>query len=158
LEGRRKRKNDEIDSKEDEEPTRKKPRCGVSKPLGTKPTVEISASNLAANRSPVTEMVGLLRELVEGVHDLTKVTQGLAGLRTQIFQQNAKLIQLGERQSYLAEKAMEKGTGSGSGACSETEKEESEIEGAKKDKGKLTKGKDETMKDEGDSDSGEEEE
>jgi hypothetical protein len=100
-------------------------------------------------------MVELLRELVEGVRELTKVTRGVAGLGIQIHQQNAKLIWFGERQSYLAEKAMEKGSGSGS----ETEKEESESEGAKRDKGKrkMTEGNDETMKDDGSLDSDEEE-
>jgi hypothetical protein len=96
LDWRRKRKSDEIDSEEDEEPTPKKSRSGGSKPSGTKPTVEISGSTLAANRSPVSEMVGLLRELVEGVRDLTKVTRGLAGLGQQMFHKNAKLIRLGE--------------------------------------------------------------
>jgi hypothetical protein len=154
LDGRRKRKNDEIDSEEDEEPTPKKPRSGVSKPSDIKLTVEISGPSLAANGSPVIEMVGLLWELVEGVRDLTKVTRGVAGLGTQIYQQNAKLIQLGERQSYLAEKAMKKGSVSGSEAG------ESGIEEERKDKGKgkATEEKDETMRSDGDSDSGEEEE
>jgi hypothetical protein len=73
LDWRRKHKNEEIDSEEDEELTPKKPRSEVSKLSGTKPTVEISGSNLAANRLPVTEMVGLLRELVEGSMTLRKL-------------------------------------------------------------------------------------
>jgi hypothetical protein len=96
LNGRRKRKNEEIDSKEEEEPTPKKPKVGGSKPSGSRLTVIISGTSQAANQSPVSEMVGLLRELVEGVQDLTKVTRGLAGIGQQMFQQNAKLIQLGE--------------------------------------------------------------
>jgi hypothetical protein len=104
----------------------------------------------------VTEMVGLLWELVEEVRELTKVTRGLSGLRVQMYQQNAKLIRLGERQSYLAEISMKKGSGSGL----ETEEEESESEGAEKDKGKgkASEGNDETLKDDGSSDSGDEEE
>jgi hypothetical protein len=155
LDARHKHKNDEVDSEEEKEPTPKKPRSGVSKPSGSIPTVEISGSTLAANRSPVIEMVGLLRELVEGVRDLTKVTWGLAGLGTQIYQQNAKLVWLGERQSYLAEQARKEGSGSGS----ETEKEDSENEGARKDKGKGKPigGNDETMKSVGSSGSDEEE-
>jgi hypothetical protein len=97
-------------------------------------------------------MVGLLRELVEGVRDLTKVTRGVAGLGVQIHQQNAKLIRLGERQSYLAERALKKGSGSGS----------DEGSGSKKDKGKgkakVTEDKEETMRSDGDSDEDEEEE
>jgi hypothetical protein len=149
LGGVRKRKSHEIDSKEDEEPTRKKLRSGVFKPSAIKPTAEISGPRLAANGSLVIEMVGLLRELVEGVRELMKVTQGVAGLRTQIYQQSAKLIQLGERQSYLDEKAMKMGLGLGS-----------EMEGAgwekDKGKGKASEGVDETMKSDRDSDSDEE--
>jgi hypothetical protein len=153
LEWRRKRKNEEVDSEEDEgEPTPKKLRNGGSKPSGSKPSVEITSSALGANKSPVTEMVGLLQELVEGVRDLTKVTRGVAGLGVQIHQQNAKLIRLGERQSYLAEKALAKGLGLGS----------EEGSGLKKDKGKgkaeVTEDKEEMMRSNGDSGSDEEEE
>jgi hypothetical protein len=112
LDARRKRKNEEVDS-DDNEPTPKKPKVGVSKPSGSQPTVVISGPSQAVKQQPVTEMVGILRELVEEVRGLTKVTRGLSGLGVQLYQQNAKLIQLGERQSYLAEKAMKKGSGSG---------------------------------------------
>jgi hypothetical protein len=98
---------------------------------------------------PTSGTVELLRELVSGVQDLTKVTQGLAGLGIQIFQQNAKLIRLEERQAYWAEKAMKEGSGSGS----EMEAEEMESEGAEidkgKGKGKVAEDKDETLKDNG---------
>jgi hypothetical protein len=156
LDGRWKGKNEEIDSEEEEEPMPKKAKVGGSLPSGSRPTVVISGPSQAANKQPVTEMVGLLRELVEGVRELTKVTWGVAGLGIQIHQQNAKLIQLRERQSYLAEKALERGSVS----VSETEVEEAENEGGKRDKGKgkATKGNDETLKDDGSSDSGEEEE
>jgi hypothetical protein len=107
-------------------------------------------------KQPVNEMVVLLWELVEGVRELTKVTQGVSGLGVQIYQQKVKLIRLGERQSYLAEKAMKKGLGLGS----EMEAGESGNEGVKKDKGKgkVTKGKNETMRSDGGSGFGEEEE
>jgi hypothetical protein len=152
LDWKRKRQNEEIDSEEDEEPTPKKPRTGGSKPSGSKPMVEISGSALSSNNSPVSEMVGLLRELVEGVRELTKVTRGVAGLGVQIHQQNAKLIRLGERQSYLAEKMTRKGV-SGSGSSSDAEGS-----GLRRDKGKgkMTEGIDETMKSDGDSGSEEE--
>jgi hypothetical protein len=111
LDGRWKQKNEEIDSKEEEEePTPKNAKVGGAKLSGSRPMVMILGSSQATNKSPVTEMVGLLRELVEGVQDLTKVSRGLAGLGKQIFQQNAKLVQLGERQLYLAEKAMKRGS------------------------------------------------
>jgi hypothetical protein len=83
LDAKRKRKNAEIES-DNEEPTPKKPKVAVSKPLGSRPTVKISGTTPAANKSPVSEMVGLLRELVEGVRELMKVTQGVAGLGVQI--------------------------------------------------------------------------
>jgi hypothetical protein len=93
--------------------------------------------------------------LVEEVRELAKITRGVSGLGVQIYQQNAKLVQLGERQSYLAEKALKRGSGSGSGA----EKSESEV--VKKDKGKgkakVTE-KDETMRSDGGSDSEEDSE
>jgi hypothetical protein len=142
LDAKRKHKDAEIDSEEDEEPTPKKPRGGAYKPSAVKPTVEISGPSLAASGLPVVDMVGLLWELVEGVRELTKVTRGVAGLGTQIYQQNVKLVRLGERQSYLAEKAL-KGSGSGSEAG------ESVIREVRKDKGKgkaeVTK-EDETMR------------
>jgi hypothetical protein len=149
-------KNEEIDSDDEEEPMPKKAKVRGSKPSGTKPTVVISWPSQAASKLPVTEMVGLLRELVQGVQDLTKVTRGLAGLGQQIFQQNVKLIRLGEMQSYLSEKAMKKGSGLGS----ETEKEELENEGAKRDKGKgkAIEGNDETLKDDRSLDLGDDEE
>jgi hypothetical protein len=144
LDVKRKRKDAEIDSEEDEEPTPKRPKTGGSKPSGPQPSVVISGPSLAA-KQPINEMVGLLRELVEEVRELTKVS----GLGVQIYQQNAKLVQLGERQSYLAERALKRGSGSGSGA------EESGIEEVRKDKGKgkakVTE-KDETMKSDGGSD------
>jgi hypothetical protein len=149
LDVKRKRKDVEINSEDDEEPTPKKLRGAAYKPSAVKPTVEISGSNLATSGSPVIEMVGLLRELVEGVRELTKVTRGVAVLGTQIYQQNAKLVRLGECQSYLAEKAL-KGSGSGSEAG------ESGIKEMRKDKGKgkaeVTE-KDETMRSDGGSDS-----
>jgi hypothetical protein len=80
----------------------------------------------------------------------------VSGLGVQIYQQNAKLVRLGERQLYLAEKALKRGSGSGSDA------EKLESEGVKKDKGtgKASEGVNETMKSDGgsDSDSGSEEE
>jgi hypothetical protein len=111
LDAKRKRKDTEIKSDEDEEPTPKKPRSGPLKPLAVRPTVEIPGPSLATSGLLVIEMVGLLRELVEGVRELTKVTRGVAGLGNQIYQQNAKLVRLGERQSYLAEKTL-RGSGS----------------------------------------------
>jgi hypothetical protein len=65
----------------------------------------ISGSSRAAEQQLTSEVVELLRELVEGVRDLTKVTWGLAGIGYQIFQQNVKLFRLGERQAYLEEQA-----------------------------------------------------
>jgi hypothetical protein len=120
----------------------KKQKVGGSKPSGSRPTVVISGSSSIADAEPTFETVELLWELVSGVQDLIKVTRGVSGLGVQIYQQNVKLIWLGERQSYLAEKAMKKGLGLVS---------EMEIEGAKKDKGKgkATEGNDETLKDDG---------
>jgi hypothetical protein len=153
LDDRRKRKNDEVDSEGDEEPTPKKPKVAISRPSGPKPTVNISGPTLAANQSPVAEMVTLLRELVGEVRELTKVTRGVSGLGVQIYQQNAKLIRLGERQSQLAERLVKKGSGTGS---------ESEGSGSRKDKGKgkaeVTGDKEETMRSDGDSEEEEEEE
>jgi hypothetical protein len=153
LGGIRKCKNNEIDSEEDEESTPKKPRVGGSKLSGSQPTVVIPGPSQAA-KQPVNKMVVLLRELVEGVRELTKVTRGMSGLGVQIYQQNVKLIRLGERQSYLAEKVLKGGSGSGL----EMEAERSGKEGAKKDKGKgkakMTEEKEETMRSDGDSRSG----
>jgi hypothetical protein len=104
LDIKRKRKDAEIDSEEDEEPTPKRPRGGAYKPSAMKPTVEISGPSLATQQ-PMNEMVGLLRELVEEVRELRKITRGVSGLGVQIYRQNAKLVRLGEWQSYLAEKA-----------------------------------------------------
>jgi hypothetical protein len=154
LDVKRKRKDAEIES-DDEEPTLKKPRVVVSRLSGSQPTVVIPGPSQAA-KQPVNEMVVLLQDLVEGVRELTKVTRGMSGLGVQIYQQNMKLIRLGERQSYLAEKVLKRGLGLGS----ETGAEESESEEVKKDKGKgkVTEEKDETMRSDGDSDSDEEEE
>jgi hypothetical protein len=158
LDVKRKRKDAEIESG-DEEPTPKKPRVEGSRLSRSQPTVVIPGPS-QAGKQPVNKMVVLLWELVEGVRELMKVTQGVSGLRVQIYQQNVKLIRLGERQSYLAEKALKGGSSSGS----ETKAEKSENEGAKKDKGKgkgkakMTKEKEETMRSDGDSGSGEEEE
>jgi hypothetical protein len=137
---------DEIDSEEDGEPTPKKPRNGPLKPSGSQPTVEVPGPSLAA-RQPVIEMVGLLRELVEEVRELKKAIRGVYGLGAQIYQQNVKLVWLGEHQSYLAEKAL-KGSGSGSEAG------ESGIGETRKDKGKgkASEVVDETMKSDGGSD------
>jgi hypothetical protein len=156
LDARWKRKNEEINSKEDEELTPKKPKVGGSKPSGSQLMVVILGPSQAVKQQPVTEMVGLLWELVEEVRELTKVTRGMSGLRVQIYQQNAKLIRLGERQSYLAEKAIKRGLGLGS----ETEAGEMEKEGAEKDKGKGkgAKGNEEMMKDDRSSEEEEEEE
>jgi hypothetical protein len=152
LDVKRKRKDAEIDSEEDEEPTPKKPRSGVSKLSAVKPTVEISGPSQAA-KQPINEMVGLLRELVEEVRELKKITQGVSGLGVQIYQQNAKLVRLGERQSYLAEKAL-KGLGLG------LEAGKSGIKEMRKDKGKgkaeVTE-KDETMRSDGGSEEDSEE-
>jgi hypothetical protein len=154
-----KHKDEEIDSDEEEEPTSKRPKPRVLKPSGPQQTVLIPGPSQAA-KQPVNEMVVLLRELVEGVWELTKVTRGVSGLGVQIYQQNAKLIRLGERQSYLAEKALKGGSGSGSG--SETEAGRSGIAEARTNKGKgkakMTEEKEETMRSDGDSGSGEEEE
>jgi hypothetical protein len=154
LDVKRKCKDAEIES-DDEEPTPKKPRAGVSKPSGSQPMVVIPGPS-QATKQPVNEMVVLLRELVEGVRELTEVTRGVSGLQVQIYRQNAKLIWFGERQSYLAEKALKWGSGSGSGL--ETEAERSGKEEAKKDKGKgkveMTEEKEETMRSDRDSGSG----
>jgi hypothetical protein len=93
-------------------------------------------------------MVGLLRELVEEVRELKKAVRGMSGLGVQIYQQSAKLVWLGERQSYLAEKALR-------GSGSRLEAGGSGIGEVRKDKGK-GKGSevDETMKSDGGSDSG----
>jgi hypothetical protein len=148
LDVKRKCKDAEIDSEEDEEPTPKKPRGGAYKPLGVKPTVEISGPSLATQQL-MNKMVRLLRELVEEVQELRKITRGVSGLGVQIYQQNAKLVRLRERQSYLAKKALKRGLGLGSGA------EKSESEGVKKDKGKgkASEVVEETMKSDGGSDS-----
>jgi hypothetical protein len=152
LDVKRKCKDAEIDSEEDEEPTPKKLRSGVSKPSAVKLTVEISGPSHAA-KQPINEMVGHLRELVEEVRELKKITRGVSGLGVQIYQQNAKLVLLGEHQSYLAEKAL-KGSGLGSEAG------ESGIKEVRKDRGKgkaeVTE-KEETMRSDGGSDSDSEE-
>jgi hypothetical protein len=143
LDTKRKRKDEEINSEEDEEPVPKWPKNGGSKLSGAQPSVEIPGPSLAA-RQPVIEMVGLLRELVEEVRELKKAVRGVSGLSIQLYQQNAKLVRLGEHQSYLAEKVL-KGSGSGSEAG------ESGSKGLSKDKGK-GKGSevvDETMKSDG---------
>jgi hypothetical protein len=155
LDAKRKCKDAEIES-DDEEPTPKKPRVGGSKPSGSQPMVVILGPSQAA-KQPVNEMVVLLRELVEGVRELTKVTRGMSGLGVQIYQQNAKLIRLGERQSYLAEKTLKKGSGSGSGSEKDSE-EEGAGSGKDKGKGKASEGKDETMRSDRDSGSDEEDE
>jgi hypothetical protein len=109
---KRKRKDAETESDEEGEPTLKRPRSGVTKPSGSQPTVEIPGPSLAA-KQPMNEMARLLWELVEEVRELWKTTRGVSGLCVQIYQQNAKLVRLGERRSYLAEKAL-KGLGLGS--------------------------------------------
>jgi hypothetical protein len=139
LDAKRKRKDEEINSEEDEEPAPKWPKTGGSKPSGAQPSVEIPGPSLAA-RQPVIEMVGLLRELVEEVRELRKAVRGMSGLSVQLFQQNAKLVRLGECQSYLAEKAL-KGSGSGSEAGELGRKELRKDEG----KGKASE-VEETMK------------
>jgi hypothetical protein len=143
---KRKRK-DEIDSEDDEEPTPKKPRNAPLKPSAVKPTVEISGPSLTTGGSPILEMVGLLRELVGEVREVKRAIRGVSGLTVELLQQNAKLVRLGEYQSFLAEERLKKGSGSGSG-------EKSDSEGAKKDKGKGKESEvvDETMKSDGGSD------
>jgi hypothetical protein len=120
------------------------------KPSAIKPTVEISEPSLTTGRSPILEMVGLLRELVGEVREVKRAIRGVSGLTVEMVQQNAKLVRLGEYQSFLAEEKMKKGLGLGSG-------EKSESEGVKKDKGKGKEKEsevvDETMKSDGDSDS-----
>jgi hypothetical protein len=157
LDGKHKRKDEEVNS-EDGEPTPKK-----AKVAGSKPMVVISGPSRAAGVQPTTETEELLRQLVEGVRDLTKVTQGLLGLGYRMHQQNAKLIRLGERQAYLAEQARgygSSGLGSGmdSGVGSETEKEGTENEGSEKDKGQgkgeNAEDKEETLEDDAGSGSG----
>jgi hypothetical protein len=128
LDAKRKSEEEEINSEEDEEPAPKKPRSGPSKPSGSKPVVEIPALSVATSGSPILEMVGLLRELVREVREVKRAIRGVSGLAVEIFQQNAKLVRLGEHQSYLAEETLKKGSGSGSGEKSER--------GVKKDKGK----------------------
>jgi hypothetical protein len=140
---KRKRKEEEINSEEDEEPTPKKPRNGPLKPSATKPTVEISGPSSTTGGSPVLEMVGLLRELVGEVREVKRALRGVSGLLVETVQQNAKLVRLGEYQSFLAEKKMKKGSGSGSGEKSDSER---------KDKGKRKEVVDETMKSGGGSD------
>jgi hypothetical protein len=93
LDWKRKHKKEEIDSEEDEELTLKRLKAGGSKPSCLQPTVLILGPSQAA-KQPVSKMVVLLWELVEGVWELTKVTQDVSGLGVQIYQQNAKLIQL----------------------------------------------------------------
>jgi hypothetical protein len=105
LDAKRKRKDAEIDSEEDEEPTPKRPKNGGLKPSGAQPSVDILGPSLAA-RQPVIEMVGLLRELVEEVWELKKAVRGVSELGVQMYQQSAKLVRLGECQSYLAKKAL----------------------------------------------------
>jgi hypothetical protein len=150
LDAKRKHKEEEINSEEDEEPTPKKPRNGPLKPSAIKPTVEISGPSLTKGGSPILEMVGLLWELVGEVREVKRAIWGVSGLTVEMVQQNAKLVRLGEYQSFLAEEKMKKGSGSGSG-------EKSDSEGAKKDKGKGKEKEsevvDETMKSDGDSDS-----
>jgi hypothetical protein len=114
LNWKQKRKDEEVDSEEEEELTPKRPKTGGFKPLGPQPMVVIPGLSQAGTQL-VNEMVVLLRDLVEGVRELVKVTRGVSGLGVQIYQQNAKLIWLRERQSYLAEKALKGGSGSGSG-------------------------------------------
>jgi hypothetical protein len=142
---KRKRKEEEINSEEDEEPTPKKPRNGPLKPSAIKPTVEISGPSSTTGGSPVLEMVGLLRELVGEVREVKRALRGVSGLMVEMVQQNAKLVRLGEYQSFLAEKKLKKGSGSGSG-------EKSDSEGVRKDKGKGKEVVDETMKSGGGSD------
>jgi hypothetical protein len=103
LDAKRKHKDEEIDSEEDEEPTPKFPKTGGSKLSGPLPSVVIAGPSLAAKQL-INEMVRLLQELVEEVRELTRVTRGVSGLSVQIYQQNAKLVRLRERQSYLAER------------------------------------------------------
>ena len=146
---KRKRK-EEVDSEEDEEPAPKKPRNTPLKPSASKPVVEISGPSSATVGSPIVDMVGLLRELVGEVREVKRAIRGVSGLTIELFQQNAKLVRLGEYQSFLAEERLKKGSGSGSG-------EKSESEGAKRDKGKGKEVVDETMKSDGGSDSESEE-
>jgi hypothetical protein len=78
-----------------------------------------------------------------------RAIRGVSGLTVELLQQNAKLVRLGEYQSFLAEERLKKGSGSGSGSG-----EKSESEGVKKDKGKGKESEvvDETMKSDGGSD------
>jgi hypothetical protein len=85
LDAKRKRKDEEINSEEDEEPALKQLKNGGSKPSGAQPSVEIPGPSLAA-RQPVIKMVGLLRELVEEVRELKKVVWGVSGLSVQLYQ------------------------------------------------------------------------
>jgi hypothetical protein len=94
-----KRKDEEVNSEEDEDPAPKRPRSGPLKPSAIKPTVEISGPSLATSGSPVIEMVGLLRELVGEVREVKKAVRSVLGLMVEVFQQNAKLVRLGEHQS-----------------------------------------------------------
>jgi hypothetical protein len=104
LDGRRKGKNEEVVS-EDEEPTPKKAKVTGSRPSGSKPEVVISGPSRSTDMQSGNETVELLRELVSKVRELAKVTRSLAGVGYSMCRQNAKLIRLGERQAYLAEQA-----------------------------------------------------
>jgi hypothetical protein len=119
LDGRRKRTNEEVVS-EDEKPAPKKAKVTGSRPSGPNPAVVISGPSGSTDMQPGNEMVELLRELVGEVRELAKVTRSLAGVGYPMCRQNTKLIQLRERQAYLAEQAR----GESSCSCSETEKEE----------------------------------
>jgi hypothetical protein len=132
LDGKWKRKDNEVIS-EDGERRPKKAKVVFSKPLGSKPLVEILAGpSRIADPQLHSEMVELPWELVSGIQDLSKVTRGLVGVGVCMDKQNAELIRLRKRQVYLAEQARKEGLGLGS--RSETEKE-SEGSGSGKDKG-----------------------
>jgi hypothetical protein len=60
---------------EDGELKPKKAKVSVSRPLGSKPTVEILVGpSRIADPQPSAEMAELLPELVSGIRDLSKVT------------------------------------------------------------------------------------
>jgi hypothetical protein len=128
LDGKRKHNNEEVNF-EDGELLPKKVKVVTTRPLGSKPSVEILAgpSRIAGSQLSA-ETNELLQELVNGIRDLSKVTQGLAGLSVHMHKQNIELIWIGQWQVDLVEQATKEGLGLGLG--SEMEVEETENEGA----------------------------
>jgi hypothetical protein len=92
LDGKHKCK-DEVVVSEDEELALKKAMVGSSKPLGSKPTVVIPVGPSRTSGPQLsTETVELLRELVDGIQDLSKVAQGLTMTRLILYVVNFILL------------------------------------------------------------------